>query len=160
MPREQTTLLFHSPTPGLERGLARVFAQRLEAEVTGGRPFTALITRDAELQRLNRDFRRKDYPTDVLSFPSGAAAGFLGDVAISFQQARRQAAEYGHTVTEEIEILMLHGVLHLLGMDHEKDRGQMARAESKWRARFGLPRGLIQRVSQRMTKRALQRVSA
>lgn len=147
MPSEQTTLLFHSPTPGLVRGLARAFAQRLAAEVTGERPFTALVTRDAEMQRLNRDFRGKDCSTDVLSFPSGETAGFLGDIAISFQQARRQAGEYGHSVTEEIQILMLHGVLHLLGMDHEKDRGQMARAESRWRARLGLPQGLIQRVS-------------
>lgn len=76
--------------------------------------------------------------------------GFLGDVAISFEQARRQAAEYGHAVSQEIEILMLHGVLHLIGMDHEKDSGQMARAEGKWRARFGLPRGLIQRISHKI----------
>ncbi|HEX5230302.1 MAG TPA: rRNA maturation RNase YbeY [Bryobacteraceae bacterium] len=147
MPSEQTTLLFHSPTPGLERSLARAFAQLLETEVTGGRPFTGLITRDAEMQRLNLDFRGKDYPTDVLSFPSGSTAGFLGDIAISFPQARRQAAEYGHAVNDEIQILMLHGVLHLLGMDHETDRGRMARAESKWRGRFGLPQGLIKRAS-------------
>jgi probable rRNA maturation factor len=150
MPAEQTTLLFHSPTPGLARDFsrrqARLFAKRLESEVTGGRPFTCLITHDAELRRLNRDFRSKDDSTDVLSFPSGQALGFLGDIAISFERARRQAAEYGHRIGQEIEILMLHGVLHLLGMDHEKDRGQMARAENRWRARFGLPRGLIHRV--------------
>ena len=90
-----------------------------------------------ELRRLNRDFRKQDRATDVLSFPSRQSLGFLGDVAISFEHARRQAAEYGHPVSQEIEILMLHGVLHLLGMDHEKDRGQMARAESKWRAALG-----------------------
>jgi probable rRNA maturation factor len=118
----------------------------LESELTGGRPFTCLITRDDEMRRLNRDFRRMDHPTDVLSFPSGQVLGFLGDIAISFEQARRQAAEYGHGVGQEVEILMLHGVLHLLGMDHEKDRGQMARAENQWRARLGLPRGLIHRV--------------
>lgn len=154
MPAEQTTLLFHSATPGLERRLTRAFAKRLESEVTGGRPFTCLITRDAEIRRLNRDFLQKDYPTDVLSFPSQRTLGFLGDIAISFEQARRQAAEYGHSVSQEIAILMLHGVLHLLGMDHDKDRGQMARTENRWRARFGLPRGLIQRVSQRVSQRA------
>lgn len=153
MPAEQTTLLFHSATPGLARRLARAFAKRLESELTGGRPFTCLITRDAEMRRLNRDFRHQDYSTDVLSFPSNRTLGFLGDIAISFEQARRQAAEYGHAVSQEIEILMLHGVLHLLGMDHENDRGRMARAESKWRARFGLPRGLIQRTSQRISQR-------
>ncbi len=142
MPAEQTTLLFHSATPGLSRRLARAFAKHLEAEVTGGRPFASLITSDPELRRLNREFRKKDYATDVLSFPSRQTLGFLGDIAISFEHAQRQAAEYGHAVGTEIEILMLHGVLHLLGMDHEKDRGQMARAENKWRAAFGLPRGL------------------
>ncbi|MGB6947182.1 MAG: rRNA maturation RNase YbeY [Bryobacteraceae bacterium] len=146
MPAEQTTLLFHSATPGLSRRLARAFAKRLETEVTGGRPFASLITSDPELRRLNREFRKKDYATDVLSFPSRQSLGFLGDIAISFEHAQRQAAEYGHAVGTEIEILMLHGVLHLLGMDHEKDRGQMARAENKWRAAFGLPRGLIERV--------------
>ncbi len=146
MPAEQTTLLFHSATPGLSRRLARAFAKRLQAEVTGGRPFAGLITGDPELRRLNREFRKKDYATDVLSFPSRQSLGFLGDIAISFEHAQRQAGEYGHAVGAEIEILMLHGVLHLLGMDHEKDRGQMARAENKWRAALGLPRGLIGRV--------------
>jgi probable rRNA maturation factor len=145
MPHEQTTLLFHSATPDLSRRLVRNFAKRLEAEVTGGRPFTCLIAGDAEVRRLNRDFRKQDHATDVLSFPSAQSLGFLGDVAISFQQARRQAAAYGHPVGREVEILMLHGVLHLLGMDHEKDRGQMARAESKWRAALGLAGGLIAR---------------
>ena len=146
MPAEQTTLLFHSATPGLARRLARAFAKRLESKVTGGRPFTCLITSDAELRRLNRDFLKQDYATDVLSFPSGKTLGFIGDIAISFEHARRQGAQFSHSVGTEIEILMLHGVLHLLGMDHEKDRGRMARAENKWRAAFGLPRGLIARV--------------
>ena len=146
MPVEQTTLLFRSATPGLSRGISRAFAKRLESELTHGRPFTCLITGDAELRQLNRDFRRQDYATDVLSFPSAKTLGFLGDIAISFPHALRQAAEYGHPAGKEVEILMLHGVLHLLGMDHEKDGGRMARAENKWRAVFGLPRGLIQRV--------------
>jgi probable rRNA maturation factor len=145
MPAEQTTLLFHSPTPGFSRRDARAFAKRLAAEVAAGRPFTCLITRDSEMRRLNREFLKKDYPTDVLSFPSRMTLGFLGDIAISFEQARRQAAEYGHTISQEIEILMLHGVLHLVGMDHETDRGGMARAENKWRVRFGLPGGLLRR---------------
>ena len=148
--REQTTLLFHSATPGISRGFsrlqARAFAKRLETEVTRGRPFTCLIAGDEELRRLNREFRKNDYSTDVLSFPSRQTLGFLGDIAISFPHAQRQASEYGHGVGTEIEILMLHGVLHLLGMDHEKDHGQMARAENKWRAAFGLPGGLIVRA--------------
>jgi probable rRNA maturation factor len=147
MPAEPPTLLFHSATPGLSRALARAFAKRLATEVTAGRPFTCLITSDSELRRLNRDFRKKDFATDVLSFSSRQTLGFLGDIAISFEHARRQAADYGHPVGQEIEILMLHGVLHLLGMDHELDGGRMARAENKWRTALGLPRGLIGRVS-------------
>jgi len=146
MPSEQTTLLYHSSTPGLSRRPLLAFARRLEARVTHGRPFTCLITDEGEMQRLNREFRKIDHATDVLSFPSRQNLGFLGDISISFGHARRQAAEYGHSVGREIEILMLHGVLHLLGMDHEADAGQMARAENKWRAALGLPRGLIARV--------------
>jgi len=70
----------------------------------------------------------------------------LGEIAISFERAKEQAGEFGHSVIQEIEILMLHGLLHLLGMDHEADRGQMSRSERKWRASLGLPAGLIERV--------------
>jgi len=123
----------------------------LQREVSGGRPFDCLITGDAELRRLNREFRRKDEATDVLSFASGTDDRFsssvsLGDIAISLARARTQAREFGHTTEQEIRVLMLHGVLHLLGMDHESDRGQMARAEKRWRAVLGLPNGLIERV--------------
>ncbi len=82
----------------------------------------------------------------MLSFPAAEPNGFLGDIAISFPTARRQAAEYGMRVDQEIGILMLHGMLHLLGMDHHTDRGRMARAEAKWRAALGLPCGLIERA--------------
>jgi len=70
----------------------------------------------------------------------------VGDIAISIQRARAQARDFGHTTAQEIQILMLHGLLHLLGMDHESDGGRMARAEKRWRARLGLPDGLIERV--------------
>lgn len=146
MSRQQTALLFHSATPGVARRGLRAFASRLETEVAGGRAFHCLIADNSELRRLNRDFRDKDHATDVLSFPAAGANGFLGDIAISFEHARQQAAEYGHTVSQEIEILMLHGLLHLLGMDHETDRGRMARTEAKWRAALGLPAGLIERA--------------
>jgi probable rRNA maturation factor len=122
------------------------FARKLQRELTRGRPFDALITGDAELRRLNSEFRGKDYATDVLSFPSGGASGSLGDLAISTARARAQAREFGHTTEDEIHILMLHGVLHLTGMDHETDRGSMARAEKRWRERLGLPNGLIERA--------------
>lgn len=142
---EQTSLLFRIPTPGISRRSSRSFAARLAKEVAGGRAFSCMITGDAEVRRLNRDFRKQDHSTDVLSFPAADQNGFLGDIAISYPRAKEQAAEYGLDVQQEIEILMLHGVLHLLGMDHEKDRGRMARAEAKWRAALGLPCGLIER---------------
>jgi probable rRNA maturation factor len=78
----------------------------------------------------------------VLSFPSEGG----GELAISLDRASAQAAEYGHSVADEIRILMLHGVLHLAGMDHESDAGQMEKAEAGWRRRLGLPCSLIQRV--------------
>jgi len=147
MSRQQTTLLFEAPTPGVSRQSVRSFAKLLESELAPGRAFCCLIAGDKELRRLNSEFRNQDYATDVLSFPSADSEAFLGEIAISFARAKRQAAEHGHSVTQEIEILMLHGILHLLGMDHETDRGQMARAERKWRESLGLPTGLIERVS-------------
>lgn len=148
MAHSSTSLIFRIATRGISRRQISAFAKQLEAGVAGSRPFGCLVTSDLELRRLNRDFRKEDHATDVLSFPAADSSDFLGDVAISFPRARQQAADHGHSVEQEIEILMLHGVLHLLGMDHETDRGQMARAESKWRAALGLPRGLIERVRQ------------
>lgn len=126
-------------------GDLRRFAERLEREVTGGRPFCCLLTDDRELRRLNRRFRARDYPTDVLSFPAGGSS--LGEIAISVDRAREQAAQFGHALEEEIGILMLHGLLHLLGMDHERDGGRMRRAETRWRKTLGLPTALIDRTS-------------
>ena len=146
MSSEDASLLFQIATPGVSRRGIRAFAQRLASEVTGGRAFCCLITGDDELRRLNNKFLKHDYATDVLSFPAAAANGSLGEMAISFHRAAAQAAEYGMSVEQEIQILMLHGVLHLMGHDHETDGGRMARAEKKWRAALGLPCGLIERV--------------
>jgi probable rRNA maturation factor len=123
------------------------FARRLRGSVAKGRAFHCLITGDAELWRLNRDFLGKDYATDVLSFPCADSSESIVDLAISLPRARAQATEWGHEVETEVQILMLHGVLHLLGMDHESDSGLMARAEAKWRKAFGLPSGLIERAA-------------
>jgi probable rRNA maturation factor len=143
MPSQQSTLLFQVATPGVSRRGLRAFVKSLEAEVAGGRAFCCVVTGDQELRRLNREFRKRDYATDVLSFPSEQH----GEIAISYDAAQRQAAEFGHDVDLEIRILMLHGLLHLLGMDHETDGGRMLSAERKWRIRLGLPAGLIERVS-------------
>ncbi len=145
-PAGATIVLFRSVRKNLNRPALRRFAQRLGAEAAGGREFCCLIAGDAELARLNRQFRGNDYATDVLSFPSGDQAGSLGDIAISVDRAAEQAREHGHSLEEEISILMLHGLLHLLGMDHERDRGDMARAERRWRKDLALPSGLIERV--------------
>ena len=123
----------------------RNFARTLREQVAGGRAFHCLIADDRTLRRLNRKFRGKDYPTDVLSFPS-EQRDFLGEIAISSHRAMSQALEFGHPALIEIQILMLHGVLHLLGMDHENDSGDMARAEALWRKKLGLPTGLIERA--------------
>jgi probable rRNA maturation factor len=125
------------------------FARKLQNQVARGRAFDCLITSDAELRRLNRKFRAKDEATDVLSFPSGTgfpACSSLGSLAISLQRARAQARAFGHSTEDEIRILMLHGVLHLTGLDHETDAGRMARAEKRWRVRLGLPASLIERA--------------
>lgn len=147
---DSTTLLTLRCPRGVDRIALRVFALRLSAEIAGGRVFACLLTDDRELLRLNREFLQKDYPTDVLSFPEGSQEGMpaplIGEIAISVERARAQAAGFGHSLEDEIRILMLHGVLHLMGMDHETGRGGMARAEKQWRRKLGLPGGLIERT--------------
>ena len=117
-------------------------AVRLRGEVT------VFVTTDKTIRKLNRQFRGLDKPTDVLSFPAGgpAAPGTAGDLAISGHTALRQAREQGHALGTEIKVLVLHGLLHLAGYDHETDDGQMARRERALRARLGLPQGLIERA--------------
>jgi probable rRNA maturation factor len=146
MPEPHSTFVCRRLPAGLTRRGLKAFAARLEREVTGGRHFTCLLSGDSELRRLNRQFLDRDYPTDVLSFPSPGPDGFLGEIAISLDRAAAQAIERGHSLKDEVEILVLHGVLHLVGMDHEKDRGLMARAERRYRKQLGLPAGLIERV--------------
>lgn len=100
------------------------------------------------MRQLNRRFRGNDRSTDVLSFlPASTLAGVAGDVAISLAMASRNARALGHSVAEEIRILVLHGILHLAGFDHERDQGQMGEKELKLRRRLGLEIGLIERGS-------------
>lgn len=136
-----------------ERAALERFARRLRREVVRGLDFQCLIGGDRELRRLNRRFRGKDRPTDVLSFPAAAIPPgglgrrrFLGDIAISAERAACQARRFGHSLADELRILMLHGLLHLAGMDHSRDQGRMARAEARWRKRFGLPAALTERL--------------
>lgn len=119
----------------------------MRRHIANGALFHCLITDDHELRKLNRQFRGVDYATDVLSFPAEEDSGMLGELAISAARASAQAREFGHSALDEIRVLMLHGVLHLTGMDHETDRGEMARAEARWRRKLDLPTGLIARAA-------------
>ena len=106
-----------------------------------------LLTSSTEMKSLNRRFRGRDKPTDVLSFPAepDARKQLAGEIAISAEIASQNARALGHSPAEEVKILVLHGVLHLRGYDHECDNGQMARREKQLRARLHLPLGLIER---------------
>ncbi len=108
---------------------------------------SVLLTTDDGIRALNRRFRKKNKATDVLSFPVEAGFGLAGDLAISVETAARQAEEQGHRLSVELRVLMLHGLLHLAGYDHEIDDGKMARKERRLRAKLGLPMGLIERSS-------------
>jgi len=120
------------------------------AGIDGG--VSVLLTGDEEIRALNRNFRGKDKATDVLSFPAaGGVNGHKrmgGDLAVSVETAARQAEDLGHGLATELQILVLHGLLHLGGYDHEADEGQMARKEAALRRRFGLAAGLIERNSE------------
>jgi probable rRNA maturation factor len=108
-----------------------------------------LLANDRTLRQLNKSFRGKDKPTDVLSFPapSSFATQHAGDLAISLDAAARQAKTYGHTLRDEVRVLLLHGLLHLSGEDHETDNGEMAAREVALRRELRLPATLIERAS-------------
>ena len=111
-----------------------------------------LVTDNREMQALNTRFRKKKHPTDVLSFPpADVSDGFAGDIAISLDIAAQNARTLGHSVSDEIRILILHGILHLAGYDHDDDKGEMAQKELALRRKLALPAGLIERSSSKRT---------
>jgi probable rRNA maturation factor len=133
---------------GLSRsGLSRFLRTAQEAVGLEGE-VDVLLAGDRTLRRLNRSFRKKDKATDVLSFPAAEEMAGLhgGDLAISLETAKRQADEQGHSLRDEVRVLLLHGLLHLSGMDHEADGGEMAEREGALRGKLRLPNGLIARV--------------
>jgi probable rRNA maturation factor len=138
-----------NPLPLVKSGLTRFLRRASEAVGLVG-DVDVLLTSDAEIKRLNRDFRGKNKPTDVLSFPAPEeiAGQHAGDLAISLDTAARQAESFGHSLGDEVRVLMLHGLLHLKGMDHEVDSGEMAAREVELRRELRLPVALIERVSQ------------
>ncbi len=117
----------------LERFLVR--AQR--ALHLPANSLTVCLVTNAQIARWNRGYRRKSKPTDVLSFPAEEKS-YLGDIAIAPAEARRNARRFGRTFEDEIRILILHGMLHLMGYDHETDTGQMDRREQRLRRTLGL----------------------
>lgn len=132
-----------------EAALSRFLKQAIRAVRLKGE-VNVLVTSSHELRKLNRRFRGKNQPTDVLSFPaSGLLDGFAGDVAISADIAAKNARLLGHSTADEVKILALHGMLHLAGYDHEGDHGEMARKEVRLRKLLGLPPGLIERNQRR-----------
>ena len=124
--------------PGLAAWLSAVAPARARGEVS-----LAFVS-DARIKALNLAHRGTEVPTDVLSFPSDEP-GFLGDIVIAAGVARRQAGRAGHAFGVEARVLALHGLLHLLGYDHETDQGQMERLEARLRRDAGLREGLIER---------------
>ncbi len=139
----------------LARGPLVAFAGKVRTALRLKGDIAILITSNDELQRLNREFRGKNKPTDVLSFPSDLR-GHAGDIAISAEIAADNARQRKLSVTEETKVLILHGLLHLAGYDHETDDGEMARKEQLLRRRFGLTESLIARAN-RPTRRAVKR---
>jgi probable rRNA maturation factor len=132
---------------GLAAWLCRAAPRRARGEVG------VAIVSDARVRALNREYRGQDYATDVLSFPGRsperfalAPSGFLGDIVIAQGVAARQARALGHSSAVELRVLALHGLLHLLGYDHERDRGRMRRLEQRLLRRAGLRDGVIERA--------------
>ncbi len=106
-----------------------------------------ILTDNEEIAAINRQFRGIDKPTDVLSFPSDPFPGApLGSIVISVDKVASVAAELGHTEEEELALLFIHGMLHLLGYDHEVDNGEMRAREVELIERFSLPKSLIVRT--------------
>jgi probable rRNA maturation factor len=148
------TIILKKKVTGLsQRGLAGFVAKACRA--AGLRStVTVLVTGNSEIRALNSRFRGKNRSTDVLSFPAlGCAEAFAGDIAVSLDTAERNARALGHSVNDEVKVLVLHGILHLAGYDHESDKGEMADKEQRLRMRLGLPTALIERSSARTQAR-------
>jgi probable rRNA maturation factor len=126
-------------TRGLGPWLSRIAPASARGELC------VAIVSNRRMRSLNRQFRGKDYATDVLAFPSDSP-GFLGDIVIAAGVAVAQAKFARHSTATELKVLSLHGLLHLLGYDHESDDGRMARAEARLRKKAGLPASLIERA--------------
>jgi len=133
----------------LRRAELERFADKARAAVGLRGEVNILLTSSAKIRDLNRRFRKKDQATDVLSFPAAASSGVAacsGDLAVSVDIAAQWAENLRHSLVKELSILILHGMLHLAGYDHETDSGEMARKEATLRKRFELPASLTERA--------------
>ncbi len=122
------------------------FARQIGRQVARGGEFAVLVASDEAVRRANLRFRGKRGSTDVLAFPDGEQ-GRLGDILISALRAQRQARQFGARLEDELKMLILHGLLHLLGYDHETDSVRMLRAETRWRKKYGLASSLTERAT-------------
>jgi len=147
---------------GLSAAALERFVLRARRVVNLRGRVNVLLTGSAEMRALNLQFRKKDKATDVLSFPADAnrRQQFAGEIAISADIARKNAASFRHPAAVEVKILALHGILHLAGFDHERDNGRMARTEAVLRRRFGLPSSLTERGASKARQPAIRRGSA
>jgi probable rRNA maturation factor len=142
-------VIIQKPIAGLSKlALTRFLTRARRATGLRG-SVNVLVTSNAEMKSLNRRFRGKHKPTDVLSFPAAPDANkkFAGDIAISAEIATQNARSLNHAPGVEVKILTLHGILHLCGYDHERDGGEMARREQKLRRELNLAVGLIERTT-------------
>jgi probable rRNA maturation factor len=140
------TIILKRPVSGLSRRALTLFVvEACRAAALKG-AVTVMVTHSREMRSLNSRFRGKDQATDVLSFPPPVLDnGFAGDIAVSIDIAARNARSLGHSLAQEVQILVLHGILHLAGYDHEDDDGEMAEREVRLRRRLKLPASLIER---------------
>jgi probable rRNA maturation factor len=136
--------------PGVRApGLASWLEQVAPARARGG--VTVAVVHDRRIRELNRRYRGTDSATDVLSFPADEP-GLLGDIVVALGVARRQAKSARHSLSSEFRVLALHGLLHLLGYDHERDNGEMRRLEQRLRRAGRLREGLIEREAPRSAR--------
>jgi probable rRNA maturation factor len=148
-----STVVVRKAAAGVSESTLVQFVRRAQRALGLRGEVNILIAGNSKLRELNFQFRNRREPTDVLSFPATNQNGFVGDLAISVDFAIQNAHKLGHMPAEETKILILHGLLHLAGYDHEKDNGEMAKRELRLRKQLDLPGGLIERYQVSAQKR-------
>jgi probable rRNA maturation factor len=158
---ERKLITIQKNVDGVKENKLTRFAQEARKAVGLKGDVCILLTSNREMRQLNKCFRSKDQPTDVISFPAMAEVSreFAGDMAISVDIAAANAKHFGHSTQEEIQVLILHGMLHLAGYDHESDQGEMARKEHRLRVKLGLGSNLIARSEGILKKKPVKKVA-